>query len=437
MPIDGLEIMPNTGQKIEKNTDVFDDALIWADKSKDYKVTKGGQEFVHPVLEEIKTKGVQEKEKIIYGIYNNSQRGLWVKINDFFVDKFTKVTLKDKSYFFHMLAVMVDAGISVVQALKVLARRTANERFRRVINTVAYNAERGLTVSEAMSRFDNVFSESEIGIVRSGEATGKLGDMLFKLSTRLDKSYSLYMKLWGAAVYPITVLIVLILVTIGMLLWVFPTLLSLLEEGGMSSENLPGSTKFLIFLEDTVVNFWWLILFLGFGFYGFFLMYKGTDYGSVKWDYLKLRIPIVGDLLRKVFVLRFVSILGLLIEAGVPVIRALEITGNSISNRVYKLKTWEIIAYVGGGRKISESMEDSEYLFPLEVVQMLAVGENTASLGSISEKIANQFEKEIDNTLKKVSSIFEPLLILFVGLFVALLAMAIMAPIFNLSSTIA
>ena len=387
------------------------------------------------VLKRVKMFKKRESEKVIYGVYDSSNQGLFTRINDFLIDK-TKISLKDKSYFFHMLAVMVDGGIPVVQAVKALAGRSPNRRFQRVLNTIAYNCESGSNVSEAMSRFDDVFDEAEVGIVRSGEATGRLDIMLFKLSEQLDKKHDLQMKLWGAAVYPLAVLAVLVLVSIGMLVWVFPTLLNLLKEGGISDAALPLPTRMLITIQSGLVNYWWLILILGFAGYGVFNVFVKSDYGAMSWDYWKLRIYVVGTLIRKVYVLRFISLIGLLIESGLPVIKSLKIAGSSLSNRVYKVQVQEIIDNVRAGGKISETLENSEFLFPPEVTQMLRVGEKSATLGKISQKISTQYQKEIDNAIRKLSSVFEPFMILFVGLFVALLALAIMAPIFNLSGAI-
>lgn len=387
------------------------------------------------ILKKVKDIRSFDSEEVIYGVYNNANAKWSVKLNDFFIDH-SGVDLKEKSYFFHMLAVMVDAGIPVVQSLKSLALRSQNKRFRRVLSTIGHNAENGATLSDAMNRFDDVFDQAELGIIQSGEATGRLHTMLFKLSSQLDARHDLYMKLWGAAVYPIAVFSVLILVATGMLVWIFPTLLGLLQDGGIGMEDLPLATRFLIVIQDVITNYWWAVLLFGFGLYGLFKMYVGSSYGATKWDYFKLKMPVVGTLIRKVYVLRFVSLLGILIESGLPVIKALTITKNAISNRIYRLKIDEVVDAVGVGGKISQSLMDSEYLFPPEVVQMLGVGEASASIGKVAEKVASQYQREIDNSLKRLTSVFEPIMILFVGVSVALLALAVMAPIFNLSTSV-
>ncbi len=398
-------------------------------------VVSGASESGYDVLNSVKNSKDKVVDTVIYGVYNNENSGLFVKLNDFFIDR-SSVGLRDKSYFFHMLAVMVDAGIPVVSAIKSLAARTENPRLSRILNTLAYNCEHGSTLADSMSRFETIFDESEVGIVRAGEETGKLNTMLFKLSAQLDKSHDLSLKLWGAAVYPIAVLCVLVLVAVGMLVWVFPSLLNLLTQGGVTEDKLPFATMVLLNLQRAVTGYWWAIIAGALLFYGIFNVYVGSDYGAYRWDRFKLRFPIVGGLLRKLYVLQFVSLVGLLIEAGLPVIRAIAITGGAISNKLYKLKTQEVMSAVRDGKKISDSLMDSDFLFPAEVVQMLHVGEASASLGKIAEKIADQYQREIDNGLKKISSVFEPVMILFVGLFVALLALAIMAPIFNLSNVV-
>lgn len=385
------------------------------------------------ILNEIKSMKVREVDDTIYGVSDTGDRDFFERIDDFLINN-SKISLRDKSYFFHMLAVMVNSGVPVIHSIKTLAGYSENRKLKRVLNTVAYNCETGASLADAMSRFSDIFTEAEIGIVRAGEETGRMDVTLFNLSKQLDKQHELNMKLWSASIYPIAVFLVLILVTVGMLVWVLPNLLSLLTEGGMDEKSLPLATRVLRSFQVGFTEYWWLILAALAGAYGFFRVYTGTDYGAVKWDYMKLKIPLIGKLLRKIYVLRFVSLLGLLIEAGIPVIKVLKVSGNAISNRIYKLKAQEIINTVKTGAKISGAMANTEFLFPHEVVEMMKVGEASAQLAKVSEKISTQYEREVDNTLRKITSLFEPIMILVVGLFVALLAIAIMAPIFNLNS---
>jgi type IV pilus assembly protein PilC len=159
------------------------------------------------------------------------------------------VPLQEKAYFFHLLAVMIDAGVPLIQAMKILANRTTNERFYRVLNTVTFNVIQGKKLSEAMARFPDVFGDAEVGVVRAGEAVGNLDKMLLKLSAQLDGTHTLQMKVMTASIYPIAVFSVLILVASGMLIWVVPSLLGLLREGGMKESQIPVATLVLLNLS--------------------------------------------------------------------------------------------------------------------------------------------------------------------------------------------
>lgn len=377
----------------------------------------------------------KERRDVIYGVYDKSRQSFFTRIDDFLVDH-SRVPLEEKTYFFHLLAVMIDAGIPLIQALKMLAGRTRHERFRRVINTVAFNVIQGKKMSEAMARFPDVFGEMELGVIRSGEAVGNLDKMLFKLSEQLDRSHGLQMKMLTASIYPIAVLVVLVVVATGMLIWVIPNLVGLLEDGGLERSDFPIATRILIGTSDFIGAYWWFIIFGGIFAFVLFRAWVGSDNGRFSWDMFKLKTPIIGPLLRKMLVLRFVSMLGVLIESGLPVIQSLKIIATSLNNDLYRLKTWDVIAKVQSGGKISESLGETPFLFPETITQMLAVAEQSASIGLISDKIAVHYDREIDNALKRLTSLFEPIMIVFVGLTVAVLALAILTPIFKLSQLV-
>jgi len=360
---------------------------------------------------------------------------LSTRLNDFLIDH-SKVSLQEKAYFFQLLAVMVDSGIPVIQGVKMLASRSESERFRRVLNTVAYTVSQGKTLSESMARFTDIFGELEVGVVKAGEAAGNLDKMLFRLSEQLSKSNELQIKLITSSIYPIAVLAVLVLASTGMLIWVVPSLVNLLREGGLKDADFPFATRFLITVSHFISSYWWGILFGLILVYLLFHVIVSTQNGRYRFDIFKLKIPVVGMLIRKVLVLRFVSMLGILIEAGLPVVQALSIVATSLNNEIYRLKVYQVISRVQQGEKISTSLVDTPFLFPETIVQMLAVGEQSASIGLISGKIAKQYDIEIDNSLKRVTSLFEPIMIVFVGFSVALLALAILTPIFRLSQLV-
>ena len=387
------------------------------------------------LLKNLSGKIVKKTPDVIYGLYDNSKQPLWVRVNDFFIDH-SRVPLQEKAYFFHLLAVMLDAGISLVDALKILAARTKNEHFRRILTTVAYNVIQGKKFSDAIARFPEVFGDMEVGIVRSGEAAGNMDKMLFRLSEQLDKNHELQIKLVTASVYPLAVLSILLLVAGGMLIWVIPSLVNLLKEGGLQEKDFPVATRILLDLSSFLASYWWACIFFLVILYLFLKVMISSENGRFRFDFLKLKLPIIGTLLRRVLVLRFISMLGILIEAGLPVVQSLTIIASSLSNQLYRLKVWEVIAKVQQGEKISTSLSDTPFLFPETVTQMLAVGEQSASIGMIAQKVGAHYDREIDNSLKRLTSLFEPIMIVFVGFTVALLALAILTPIFRLSQLV-
>lgn len=390
---------------------------------------------VSSLIRGVQKKVTAKRRKVIYGIYDSATQPFWVRIDDFLVNH-SRVPLEEKAYFFHLLAVMIDAGIPLVQSLQILANRTKSERFRRILDTIVFSVAQGKKFSESMARFPDVFGDMEVGVVRSGEAAGNLDRMLFRLSDQLDKSHELQVKLITASVYPLVVLLTSIVVAVGMLVWVIPGLTGLLKEGGLEESEFPPTTKALLAISFVLQNYWWAIIAGAVILYALFKIYKQSDNGRYKWDLFRLRVPVVGTLIRKVLVLRFVSMMGILFEAGLPVIQSLQIIATSLNSELYRLKTWEVIAKVQQGQKISESLADAPFLFPETVSQMIGVAERSASVGLISEKIALHYDREIDNALKRLTSLFEPLMIILVGITVAVLALAILTPIFQLSSLV-
>jgi len=381
------------------------------------------------ILDELNLGDTSEKKDIVYGVYDNSEEPLSTRFNDFLIDS-KSVSLKEKSYFFHLLAVMLDAGMSILDALKTLAKRFENERLRRVINTLAHNVEKGKTLSDAMENFPEIFEDSEIGIVKSGESVGHLDRMLFKLSDQLERSYGMKLKLRSALVYPVTVIIALIISGGVIVLFVLPKLLTFFAESGT---DLPFLTRSLLAISNFISSYWIVVLLGCIGALIAFNAYRSSVYGRFKLDYLKLKFPVVGELYRHSEIVRFISLLGILIDSGLPITKSLKILSESMKNSLYAEKIADVQVAVERGEKISASIEDVPLLFPSTVVQMMAIGEKSATLASVCEKISSQYEKELDHSIKNLMTVLEPLVILLVGILVAVMAYAILGPIFQLS----
>ncbi len=373
-----------------------------------------------------------ERDEFVYGVTSRISRSWTQRFEDFFIDR-KRVPSRERAYFFELLATMIRAGIPLNKALKILVGRTAHPRLKRVIATLSYELEHGRSLSQALDRFPDVFEETERGVVRSAEAVGHLEDILFKISDNLDRRNDLMMRLQGALVYPIAVLIALLVGVTVMLVFVVPRIQEIFAQ---SSIALPLTTQILLKGSVLLSNFWWLLLILLlFGVIGFHV-YTHTEEGRFSWDFRKLRIPLVGGILRKIFVLRFTDTLGILVESGLPINQALEFTAGAIGNEVYRVKTYEALSYVQEGKKLSQALATAPFLFPETVTNMIAVGEQSATLGDISQKIGSHYHKEIDFTLKNMTTVLGPILILLIGVTVAFFALSVLSPIFSLTQAV-
>ncbi len=371
-------------------------------------------------------------ESVVYGVYDHNKQPLWVRLNDFLVDR-SKINMKEKSYFFHLMAVMLDAGVPILKTLQVLTNKVENPHFRRVVNTMAYDVEHGKKLSDAMSKFPDVFSEAEVGIVKSGETIGNLNQIMFKLAKQLESLYGLYLKVRSAMIYPLTVVIALVTAMWIVLTFVIPKMRDFFDESDMA---LPWLTLLVLGLSDFVSNYWWLVLIIGLLAFAVWSFYVNTKFGRMRWDRFKINMPIFGDLVKKAILSRIIRMLGVLMHAGLPINKSLDILADASGNVLYKIKLRDAKDSVERGEKVSASLAEAPFLFPDTVTQMLQVGEQSASVARTAEKVADHYEMEVDHAVKNMTTVLEPIVIVIVGLAVAVVAMAILGPIFSLSDLV-
>lgn len=388
----------------------------------------------HDTLEHLLSHVQKEEthEEFIYGVTNRSERSVFQRMNDFFVDR-KSVSIKEKAYFFELLGTLLGAGIAVNRALKILIGRTENERLRRVIATLSFELEHGRPLSSALDRFPEIFEETERSAIRSAEAVGHLQEMLFKISQNLSRRHGLIMKLTAALIYPAAVFISLVIAISVMLIFVVPRIQETFAESDL---GLPATTRFLLNISLFLNQFWWLILIAVIFGVIFFHIYTRSESGRFAWDFRKLRIPYAGVILRKIFVMRFTDTLGVLVQSGLPINRALEHVAATVGNEVYRLKTFEALGSVQEGKKLSSSLAKAPFLFPETVTNMIAVGEHAASLGDMCQKIGDHYLREVDYTLKNLTNVLGPILILVIGVAVAFFALSVISPIFSLTQSV-
>ncbi len=344
-----------------------------------------------------------------------------------------KVSTKDLAVFTRQFATMINAGLPLVQCLDILSKQTEKEYFRGVIAQIMHDVESGSTLAEALSKHKRIYDDLFVNMVESGEAGGILDDILLRLATYIEKAEALKRKVKSAMMYPAVVMVVAVGATTFMLLFIIPTFARMFSDFG---GQLPLPTRVVLVLSDILRGYWWAIggavAGLIFGFRQFYRNEKGRRLI----DQIQLKVPILGEVMRKASVARFTRTLGTLIKSGVPILTGLEITARTAGNSVISdsvLKTKESIRE---GETLADPLRDSE-VFPAMVVQMIAVGEETGALDEMLRKIADFYDDEVDTAVDTLTSVIEPVMIVVMGLLVGGMVVAMYLPMFKLVTVIA
>ena len=344
---------------------------------------------------------------------------------------FERVKRKDIVILSRQLATLFHAEIPLVVALRTIAAQSSNGALRTVLAAVAADVDGGTSFSQALKHHPKVFSNFYVHMVRAGEATGKLSDILEYLAAHEERNYHIISKIRGAMVYPIVVLLSFVVVGMLMLLFVIPQLTMVLESAG---QTLPLLTRIIIAVSDFVRNYWYIVI-IGFIVSPIALWrYTKTKQGSRVWDVVQLRIPIIGGIFRKIYLFRFADSLSSLISGGIPIAEALSITADIVNNREFRAIIMDAQAHVRRGETIGAALRLYPEIPPL-VTQMVTIGEQTGKLDSILENVGDFYQKEVDATLENITSLIEPILILLMGIGVGILVLGVLMPIYNLTGS--
>ena len=348
-----------------------------------------------------------------------------------FILKHSKVKIKDIATFFHLLSVMVDSGIPMIRSLNSLAVQMQNvPRLQMIIEKISADVSSGASLSEALSMNPDVFSEAQVGMIQSGESSGQLSGVLQNIAGDLEKEHSIRSKVKSAMIYPIVVMLLLVAVVTGMMIFVIPQLKSLFESN--AGAELPMITKIVVAISDFMVNQKRVLGVSILGILLFYQVFKRTGIGRYMIDQFKINVPLFGELFRKSYLSHFARSLSNLLSSGLSVIRTLEVTANSVGNDVYRRRLLLSSEDVKQGIPIAESLSESP-LFPPMLISMLEVGEATAQVDEIAEKVAKFYEDEVDTAVAGISKIIEPVILIVIGLSVAAVVAAIMLPIMRLT----
>ena len=339
-----------------------------------------------------------------------------------------RVRQKDLVIFSRQISTLFEAQIPVVQALKTLVAETRKKNLQKVLSQVLDDITGGLSLSQSMGKYPLVFSSFYVNLVRSGEESGKLQDVFTYLADYTERAYYITTKVRNALIYPAVVLFTFFIVLTLMMVVVIPRLATIFTETG---QELPFYTQAILSLSYFLQTWGLLVLFFLIVGVVMIVRWEKTNEGRVFFHRLQVRTPIIGPLLQKLYTARFTDNLKTLISGGIPILRALSITGDVVGNEVYKAALMEAIESVKSGNTISAAFERTPEI-PVLVTGMIRVGESSGRLDFILQSIARFYQREVDTTVDNLVALIEPLLILFLGGAVAILVSSVMIPLYNL-----
>ncbi len=342
---------------------------------------------------------------------------------------FGKVSLVEKLMMTKNLQVMVSSGVSLPRALEVLILQTKNKYFKKILTEIKEDVIKGMALSVAVAKYPKIFPEIYHSMLRVGEKTGKIEEMLGILALQLERHYQLKSKVKGAMVYPAVIITTMILIGIVMLVKVVPQLSQTFIELGI---ELPAMTRFVIGLGNIFIEYWYLVILIFAGLPFLILALARTKQGKIGLDRLFLRLPILSGLLKKINCAYSSLALSAMIKGGVPIVTALEISSGAVSNTYFKQALRVSAKKVQKGEKLSTAMSVFPNLYPQLFLQMLQIGEETGETSNMLAKLADFFEEQVNNATKNMSAVIEPLLLLIIGGVVGFFAISMIQPIYSI-----
>lgn len=347
------------------------------------------------------------------------------------LDKFLKrVSFTELVIITRQLATMISSGLVLSEAVDILEEQQTNKTLKKALEEISSDIKGGLTLAQALSKYPQIFPKLYINLVKSGEASGKLDQVLLQMADGLEKEREFKAKIKGALIYPAVVLGMMLVVVTIMMVFVIPKLIALYEQ---STTELPLPTKILIFSSNTFINFWWLGLILIIAASIALNRWNKTAEGNFFLGKLILRLPIVGKIVTNVTLTNFNRTFGLLTSAGIPLLESIGIVSDLTDNPIFKKTLRDAYAGVEKGLPFSSLLNVS--VFPQIVGQMIRVGEETGKVDEIFLKLADYFESESDHLIKNLTVAIEPLVLVILGVGVAFLVISIILPIYNLTTS--
>ncbi len=341
-----------------------------------------------------------------------------------------KVPLKERIIFTRQLAVMMKAGLPAVKALEALFKQTTHEFFKKVIADLIAQVKGGQPLSQTMSKYPRVFPEVYTAVIRAGEQTGQLSEVLFNLADQQEKQAELISKVRGAMMYPAIILIALIGVAFLIGFFVLPSLKSVFADFGA---ELPIQTKALFLISDVMRRYFYIVLPVFLGLLYLIKIWFGRPGGRLVYDKLKIKLPVFGMLTTKVYMSTFSRTMGMLTKASLPIIEAIRIVQKTIDTRHYQAAFDRIVRDVESGKPLSTAI-GKEPLFPPMVSQLITLGEESGNLDTVLQEVTRFYDSEVENLTKNLASLIEPIMLIVMGLGVAFIVASVLGPIYKLVS---
>lgn len=350
-----------------------------------------------------------------------------------FLDRFSTIPLKEKLMFTRNLSVMVASGLPVSKSLKNLAIQTKNKKFQAILKNIQEDVQAGNQLSDGMAKFPGVFNDLFVNMIRVGEVGGNLEQVLSILALQMEKDHDIMRKTKGALVYPAVILVAMVGIGFLMMIFVIPQLTAMFDE---FDSELPMSTKFIIFLSNLFESHWALMLSGVIIFIIIVIVFLKTAAGKRTIGFISINLPGVSNLVIKLNCARFCRIYSSLLGSGVPVVEALKILSRTLGNFRYKKILVKAAENVQKGENLSSIIYEEKKVFPVLVPQMIEVGEETGKTEEVLAKLADFYEQEVDQITKNLSSIIEPILMIFIGTAVGFFAISILQPMYSVMENI-
>ncbi|MER3473148.1 MAG: hypothetical protein C4335_03765 [Armatimonadota bacterium] len=336
-----------------------------------------------------------------------------------------RVKLSDLAIFCRQFSTMQDAGVSIVRSLDVLAQQTQSPKLRRILVDIQAEVEAGQTLSKAMSKYPNVFSNLFIGLIRAGEVGGVLEESLQRLAAFLEADVALRRKVRAAMVYPAIVVIVALVVVIGLVTFILPKFFDVYKD--LRIKEFPVMTRMLMDFSNFLTSRWYVMIAVVVLVVIAFRMFVRTRIGRRLYDRLKLKLPVFGPLNHKIALARFSRTLSTLLSSGVPILQALETVAGTVANEIIAEAVMEARARIREGDRIGPPLEKSG-MFPPMVVHMISIGEESGALDQMLSKVADFYESEVESTVQALTSAIEPVLIVLLGGMVGFIVISLLLP---------